>query len=150
MKGQVYCLIDSSINLPFYVGITTVGLDNRLRMHIYLTRKCNSKLYKHMRENNIKPKIKKLQVLINTTKKELLKAELEWIKKLNSDGLILFNTVKMLPTSIVSNNDYGQNIRVPLNEFNTIKKYVTEKNYKIGKFLAAAAIEKIERLKNNG
>lgn len=51
-------------------------------------------------------------------------------------------------TKGINDNDiYGKNIRIPLNEFNIIKKYVDENNYKIGGFIAAAAIEKIQREK---
>jgi hypothetical protein len=46
----------------------------------------------------------------------------------------------------ISDNDiYGKNVRIPLNEFNIIKKYVDAHNYKLGGFIAAAAIEKIQR-----
>jgi len=52
-------------------------------------------------------------------------------------------------TKGISDSDvYGKNVRIPLNEFNIIKKYTDENNYKIGGFIATAAIEKIQREKS--
>lgn len=48
----------------------------------------------------------------------------------------------------ISDSDiYGKNVRIPLNEFNLIKSYTDEHNYKIGGFIATAALEKIQREK---
>lgn len=42
----------------------------------------------------------------------------------------------------------GKNIKIPIAEFDIIKKYAKDNNYKIGGFVASAAIEKIEREKS--
>lgn len=49
---------------------------------------------------------------------------------------------------ITDSDVYGKNVRIPLNEFNIIKQYTDQHNYKIGGFIATAAIEKIERDKS--
>lgn len=56
-------------------------------------------------------------------------------------------TKKKKGKGINDNDIYGKNVRIPLNEFNIIKKYVDDNNYKLGGFLAAAAIEKIQKSK---
>lgn len=56
---------------------------------------------------------------------------------------------KIEKKGISDNDQYGKNVRIPLNEFNIIKKFVDDHNYKLGGFIAAAAIEKIEREKNH-
>jgi lipid-binding SYLF domain-containing protein len=43
--------------------------------------------------------------------------------------------------------EYGKNVRIPLNEYNTIKEFVTEKKYTLGGFIALAALEKIGRIR---
>lgn len=53
--------------------------------------------------------------------------------------------VKSKKKSITDSDVYGKNVRIPLNEFNIIKKYTDQNNYKIGGFIATAALEKIER-----
>lgn len=55
--------------------------------------------------------------------------------------------VKSKKKGITDSDIYGKNVRIPLNEFNIIKKYAEEHNYKLGGFFATAAIEKIEREK---
>lgn len=55
---------------------------------------------------------------------------------------------KIKKKQIVDSDFYGKNVRIPLNEFNIIKSYVEEHNYKMGGFIASAAIEKIERDKS--
>lgn len=41
----------------------------------------------------------------------------------------------------------GKNIRIPEKYFDIIKKFVDSNNYKLGGFVAAAAMEKIDREK---
>jgi hypothetical protein len=147
MKGIIYCLICDKTCIPFYIGCTTVSIKSRFTSHKVLSKRSNTKLYKHIRENNIEFKIKTLQEITFFDKKDLLGAELKWVKELRSNGINLMNTHKMLPNSKVSDNKYGQNIRVPLSDFYFIKSYVEEHNYKLGGFLASAAIEKIAREK---
>lgn len=42
----------------------------------------------------------------------------------------------------------GKNVKIPIKEFNIIRKFTKDFNYKIGGFIATAAIEKIEREKS--
>lgn len=55
--------------------------------------------------------------------------------------------LKIKKKGITDGDIYGKNVRIPLNEFNIIKKYTDEHNYKLGGFIATAAIEKIQREK---
>lgn len=41
----------------------------------------------------------------------------------------------------------GKNVKIPIKEFEIIRQYAKINNYKIGGFVATAAIEKIEREK---
>lgn len=56
---------------------------------------------------------------------------------------------KIKKKAINDGDIYGKNVRIPLNEFNIIKSYVDEHNYKLGGFIASAAMEKIQREKSN-
>lgn len=55
---------------------------------------------------------------------------------------------KKKKSEINDNDVYGKNVRIPLNEFNLIKAYVDQHNYKLGGFLATAGIEKMQRDKS--
>jgi hypothetical protein len=56
---------------------------------------------------------------------------------------------KKKKTTTISDSDrWGKNVKIPLNEFNIIKKYVDDHQYKLGGFVALAAIEKINRDKH--
>lgn len=44
-------------------------------------------------------------------------------------------------------SQYGNNVRIPPDEYQIIKEYTKKKNYKLGNFIATAAVEKIGRLK---
>jgi hypothetical protein len=149
MKGIIYCLVCVKTSTPFYIGCTTVSIESRFTSHKALAKCSNAKVYKHIRDNNIEFKIKELQVISFLDKKDLLNAELKWVKEFSNNGVNLMNTHKMLPNSKVSDNKHGQNIRVPLDDFYMIKSYVDDHNYKLGGFLAAAAIEKIARETKN-
>ncbi len=54
-------------------------------------------------------------------------------------------TKKKKKPGINDSDIYGKNVRIPLNEFNMIKSYTDAHNYKIGGFIATAAIEKISK-----
>ena len=45
-------------------------------------------------------------------------------------------------------DEAGKNVRIPIEEYNTIKAFVKEKKYTLGGFIAIAALEKIGRLRN--
>lgn len=43
-----------------------------------------------------------------------------------------------------SEQDNGKNIRIPSSDYDIIKKYVEQHNYKIGRFMASIVVEKIQ------
>jgi uncharacterized ferredoxin-like protein len=118
INGIVYALI-CNIDKKFYIGSTTVGIDQRFKYHrndSTKPRKNNVKLYKHMNEtgrNNWQ--IRELKQLLDTTKSELEKLEYEIIDHCRLDNekkLRLLNTKYKMHTKTDAQKlylkEYGQ------------------------------------------
>lgn len=140
--GFVYHILCPVKGLPVYVGVTTLPIEIRERTHNGLIKKGLYPLYKYFSTIGFGINCVVIESLPGASKRDILKAEKEWIKKYISIGYELFNKSKN-----VTNEGIGRNVRVSDIGFSKIKNYVDANGLKLARFIEVAALEKIEAIK---
>lgn len=148
MIGHVYSLACAKTNVVFYIGCTSMNLEERLVRHKSASKKINSRVYNYIRDSNIEIKLDYVERIVFRNKNTLYKAEEFWIEQFRQWGFDLKNDLNDNPQKMKERIPIGGgSVRIDSDVFKEAQDFCKKKGMFLSGFVTSAIKEKLEKSK---